>query len=84
MSSKKYVVFAALAVAGAGAALVLPSSLSPAPVLFADSLNCDLSQYKATSGLTAAVEQDSLLVSWSGQNGFCRMGRNILLKPSPA
>jgi len=32
-------------------------------------LNCNLSQYKAASGLTAGVEQDSLLVSWNGQNG---------------
>ena len=66
--------FAGLAAAGAtlAAALVLPSSsstLSPMPVLFADSLNCNLSQYKAAQGLTAAVEQDTLLVSWSGQNG---------------
>ena len=28
--------------------------------LFADSLNCNLSQYKAAQGLTAAVEQDAL------------------------
>jgi hypothetical protein len=52
--------------------LVLPAStstLSPIPVLFADSLNCNLSQYKAAQGLTAAVEQDTLVVSWAGQNG---------------
>src|SRR3989442_9880126 len=74
MSVKKAIVSAGLAAAAAAvtAALVLPSSTSsrsPIPVLFADSLNCNLSQYKAAQGLTAAVEQDLLVVSWSGQNG---------------
>ncbi len=74
MNLKRSLVFAGLAAAAAtlAAALVLPSSsstLSPIPVLFADSLNCNLSQYKAAQGLTAAVEQDTLLVSWAGQNG---------------
>ena len=45
------------------------STWSPMPVLLADSLNCNLSQYKAAQGLTAAVEQDALVVSWAGQNG---------------
>jgi len=74
MNVKRSVVFAGLTAAGAAlaAALVLPlssSTLSPIPVLFADSLNCNLSQYKAAQGLTAAVEQDTLLVAWAGQNG---------------
>src|SRR5262245_37901844 len=71
MSLKKYIAFGGAA-ALAAAAFVLPSTrstLSPSSVLFADSLNCNLSQYKAAQGLTAAVEQDSLLVSWTGQNG---------------
>src|SRR5262249_45758342 len=54
------------------AALVVPSTMPTpwrAPVLLADSLNCNVSQYKAAQGLTAAVEQDSLVVSWAGQNG---------------
>jgi len=71
MSLKKYIVFGGAA-ALAAAAFVLPSThatLSPSSVLFADSLNCNLSQYKSAQGLTAAVEQDSLLVSWTGQNG---------------
>ena len=38
------------------------------PALFADALNCSLSQYQA-AGLTAAIEQDLLVVSWAGQNG---------------
>jgi hypothetical protein len=53
-------------------AALVPSStstLSPVPVLSADSLNCNLSQYKAAPGLTAAIEQDTLVVSWTGQNG---------------
>src|SRR5262245_59504130 len=39
------------------------------PALFADSMNCNLSQYKPAQGLTAAVEQNMLVVSWAGQNG---------------
>src|SRR5215468_2868425 len=65
MSLKSSIVYGGLA-AGIAAALVVPWR---APVLLADSLNCNVSQYKAAQGLTAAVEQDSLLVSWSGQNG---------------
>ncbi len=30
---------------------------------------CDLTQYKPALGLTAAVEQDLLVVSWNGQTG---------------
>jgi hypothetical protein len=30
---------------------------------------CDLSQYKASPGLTAVIEQDVLVVSWTGQAG---------------
>ena len=50
--------------AGAGAVAV-----AAAPALFADSMNCNLSQYKAAPGLTAAVEQNALVVSWSGRSG---------------
>src|SRR5713101_6402471 len=72
MSLKRSIVFAGLAGAAMAVALVLPSpasTLSPMPVLFADSLNCNLSQYKAAQGLTAAIEQNMLVVSWTGQNG---------------
>src|SRR5258705_2077402 len=71
MSLKRSVVFAGAA-AAVVAAFVVPSSIStrlPMSVLFADSLNCNLSQYKAAQGLSAAVEEDALVVSWSGQNG---------------
>jgi hypothetical protein len=43
--------------------------LATASTLFADSLKCDVTQYKASPGLTATVEQDSLVVSWAGQGG---------------
>ena len=72
MSLKRSIVFAGLAAAAMAVALVVPSpasTLSPMPVLFADSLNCNLSQYKAAQGLTAAIDQDMLVVSWTGQNG---------------
>ena len=45
------------------------TGVSFVPAVFADALNCNLSQYKAAQGLTAAVEQDALVVSWAGQNG---------------
>jgi len=69
---KKTILSAGLTAAAAALAmaLVLPSSrLSPIPALLADSTSCNLSQYKAAQGLTAAMEQNLLVVSWSGQNG---------------
>src|SRR5262245_58415396 len=30
-------------------------------------LNCNLTQYKPVTGLTAALEQDGLLVTWTGE-----------------
>src|SRR5580765_5125884 len=59
----------AAAMAAALAWAASSSTLSPVPVLLAESLNCNLSQYKSAQGLTAAVEQDLLVVSWAGQNG---------------
>src|SRR3977135_1730245 len=70
MNVKKVVAAAGFAaLAAMGVALVAVANMSPMPVLFADSLSCNLSQYKAAQGLTAAVEQDLLVVSWTGQNG---------------
>ena len=37
-------------------------------VVLADAVKCDMSQYKAASGLTASVEQDALVVTWGGEN----------------
>ena len=70
--SLKTLILSAAPAAAIAAALVVSSTMPlpwRAPVLLADSLTCNLSQYKAAQGLTAAVEQDSLLVSWSGQSG---------------
>src|ERR1043166_458761 len=64
MNVKRSIVSTGLA-AVAVATFVLPSTSR----LSADSLNCNLSQYKAAQGLTAAVEQDALVVAWTGQNG---------------
>jgi hypothetical protein len=49
--------------------LVTPAGDHVAPTLSAQSLNCDMSQYKAASGLTAAIEQGALAVTWNGSNG---------------
>jgi hypothetical protein len=55
---------AALALTGAG--------------LQADPLTCNLSGYKGQPGLTAAVEQDTLAVTWEGDKGSeLRMGLAI-------
>src|SRR5215510_1343798 len=54
------------------AALALPAwttGISFVPAVLADSMSCNLSQYKATQGLTATAEQDALLVTWTGQSG---------------
>src|SRR4051812_35234320 len=72
MNLKRSIVLAGLAAVAVAAALPAPSpagSLWSTPVLRAESLNCNLSGYKAAQGLTAAVEQDTLVVSWTGQNG---------------
>src|SRR4030095_16494950 len=65
MKAIRFVVVAGI-VAAAVAAFVLHRS---APTVLADAVKCDLSQYKASSGLTAAIDQDLLVVTWAGQNG---------------
>ena len=52
-----------------GAVIVMMPSGNIEPVVQAQSINCDLSQYKAGPGLTAAIEQDTLAVTWAGANG---------------
>ncbi len=49
--------------------LMTAVALAMATSLRADPLSCNLSQYKAVQGLTATVEQDSLVVNWSGEQG---------------
>src|SRR6478672_3733037 len=49
---------------------IVASSLAAAmfsaksPTLLADALKCDMTQYKAATGLAAAVDQDLLAVTW--------------------
>src|SRR5438552_1793367 len=72
MRVKQSFVFAGLAAAALATPFVLSSStstLSATSARLADTSSCSLSQYKSAPGLTAAVEQDSLVVSWTGQNG---------------
>ena len=49
--------------------LITRSRRHHAPVLAQTSPRCDMTQYKAVSGLTAAIEQDALAVTWNGANG---------------
>jgi hypothetical protein len=55
--------------AGVTILFVTPAGDHVTPTLAAQSLNCDMSQYKAASGLTAAIEQGALAVTWGGSNG---------------
>jgi hypothetical protein len=45
------------------------AAMATTSTAMADSIKCDLAQYKAGAGLTATVEQNVLVVSWSGQAG---------------
>ncbi len=64
------VAIAALLVIAAVAVIVkTPAGHGFTQTVGAQSLNCDMSQYKATSGLTAAIEQGALAVTWGGTNG---------------
>src|SRR5216110_2499967 len=47
-------------------AIALLASTAPA---YADPLSCDLKQYTSQQGLAAAVQQDSLLITWAGERG---------------
>jgi hypothetical protein len=38
-------------------------------IVHADALSCDLAQYKAGAGPSAAIDQNALTVSWSGEAG---------------
>ncbi|MEO5739323.1 MAG: hypothetical protein ABIS29_01835 [Vicinamibacterales bacterium] len=60
---------AVVLLAAATIVLVTPAGDHVAPTLTAQSLNCDMSQYKSASGLTAAIEQGALAVTWNGSNG---------------
>jgi hypothetical protein len=62
MKSTSVVLAAGLALAAASPAIVNPAAV-------ADPVKCDLTEYKAAPGLTAAIEQDLLAVSWNGPAG---------------
>src|SRR5262245_30009321 len=47
-------------------------------------LKCDLEQYKASSGLTAQVDLDMLVISWTGQGGAELRARYALKGGQPA
>jgi len=51
--------------------------------LAADGLKCDMTQYKAGTGLTAAMEQDLLVVTWSGQAGSELRARYAIDRAQP-
>ena len=48
---------------------LMPADSALTETAAAQSLTCDLSQYKAAPGLTAVMEQDSVAVTWAGTNG---------------
>jgi len=68
MNAKVVRLVLSAALAAASAVLVV-AALGGRASVFADAIKCDLAQYKAAPGLAAAVEQDLLAVSWSGQGG---------------
>src|SRR5256885_411838 len=53
------------------------------PTLLADGLKCDMTQYKAGTGLTAAVDQELLVVTWSGQGGSELRARYAVERAQP-
>jgi len=55
--------------ATAAVVMLTPAGEQVNSTLSAQSFNCDMSQYKAASGLTAAIEQGALAVTWNGSNG---------------
>src|SRR5882757_1344450 len=57
---------AALVAIVSTSAVIVAGGTTPIP---ADALACDLAQYKASPGLTAAMDQNVLTVAWSGRNG---------------
>ena len=69
MRGTKFALSAGAAVAVVAALII---SLAPSPDLIAANqagaaLKCNLTQYKASTGLTTALEGDLLTVSWNGQ-----------------
>ena len=70
MNLKRSILSAGCAAAALASALTIAQpNASLSARLLAASLDCNLSQYKAAPGLTAAIEQDQLVVTWAGQAG---------------
>src|SRR5215470_9025579 len=58
-------------------------SFAMASAAAADGLKCDMTQYKAVTGLVAAVEQDLLVVTWAGQGGTELRARYAIERGQP-
>jgi hypothetical protein len=70
-SVRGVVLYAALTSLAASAAILLASGTAieqTAPGR-ASRLECDLTEYKASAGLSAGLDQDALVVTWEGQRG---------------
>ena len=66
-----YAAAALAAVGGLSAVMLLTPAVDniTTPVSAQASPKCDMSQYRAVSGLSATSEQDGLAVTWTGANG---------------
>ena len=67
----------------AASSLAAAMFAAQSPSLAADGLKCDMTQYKAGTGLTAAMEQDLLVVTWSGQAGSELRARYAIDRAQP-
>ena len=63
--------------------LAILLTLSTAVAVFADPLQCDLTQYRAGTGLQAAVVQDTLVVTWTGEGGSELRARYAIDRAQP-
>lgn len=62
--------------------VVFLSLVATSPAL-AQGITCDLTEYRASAGLAAAVEQDLLVVTWTGQAGSEVRARFAIDKGQP-
>ena len=64
--------YAAVVITSTSLIGMMPSAAVPVvsgATVAADAVSCDLAQYKSSSGITAAMDQNVLTVAWNGQNG---------------
>ena len=64
-------------------ALAAAMFAAQSPSLAADGLKCDMTQYKAGTGPTAAMEQDLLVGTWPGQAGSELRARYAIDRAQP-